>query len=344
MSDRIALSDVAAYAQRVEALGYDTLHVPETIHDGLMVSLLALQATTRLRVTSSVILAFVRSPMLVAYTAWDLAAISGGRFELGLGSQIKQNIEGRYSMPWSEPVGRMREYVEALRAIWHTFATGEPLAYEGERYRFTRLQPFFNPGDHGHGTPPIWLGGVNEKICALGGSHADGFVTHPTNSNPRYLREFCLPRLDASAAALHRPRPRLITGSMFISGRTRADVDASREHHRGILGFLYSTPAYRRTLELYGWGDLGERLQHMTREGSWGELSSLITDEVLDVLVPQSNWADLAATVDQWFAGLVDGVMLPVPPDPADDDEFAEVIRAVRSDDALQSDATSETA
>jgi len=331
MSDRIALTEVAAYAQRVEAMGYDTLHVPETIHDGMMVSLLALQATKQLRVTSSVILAFVRSPMLVAYTAWDLAAMSGGRFELGLGSQIKQNIEGRYSMPWSEPVSRMREYVESLRAIWHTFATGEPLRYEGEHYRFTRLQPFFNPGDHGPGAPHIWLGGVNEKICSLGGSHADGFVTHPTNSNPRYLSEFCLPRLDAAAAEAGRARPRVITGSMFVTGRTSADVVASREHHRGILGFLYSTPAYRRSLELNGWGDLGERLQRMTREGSWDQLSTLITDEVLDVLVPQSAWADLASTVDEWFAGLVDGVMLPVPTDPADDDEFAEVIRAVRS-------------
>ena len=117
MSDRIPLAEVGAYARRVEALGFDTLHVPETIHDGLMVSMLALQATTRLRVTSSVILAFVRSPMLVAYAAWDLASFGGGRFELGLGSQIRQNIEGRFSMAWSEPVARMREYARVVAAI-----------------------------------------------------------------------------------------------------------------------------------------------------------------------------------------------------------------------------------
>ncbi len=331
MSDRVALRDVGAYAQRVEALGYDTLHVPETVHDGLMVSMLALQATTRLRVTSSVILAFVRSPMLVAYTAWDLAAFSDGRFELGLGSQIKQNIVGRYSMPWTEPVGRMQEYVEALREIWHSFATGEQLQYVGEQYRFTRLQPFFNPGDHGFGAPRIWLGGVNEKICGLGGSHADGFVTHPTNSSPRYLREFCLPRLDAGAVAAGRPRPRLITGSMFITGRTEAEVTASREHHRAILGFLYSTPAYRRTLELFGWEDLGAQLQRMTREGEWGQLDHLITDEVLDAIVPQATWGELPSVVGEWFDGLVDGVMLQVPADPADDARYAEVLAAVRS-------------
>lgn len=339
MSDRIALADVADYARRVEALGYDTLHVPETVHDAMMVSLLALNATTRLRVTSSVVLAFVRSPMLVAYSSWDLVAVSGGRFELGLGSQIRQNIEGRYSMPWSEPVGRMREYVESLRAIWTAFQTGEPLHYVGEHYSFTRLQPFFNPGDHGQGVPAIWLGGVNEKICGLGGSHADGFVTHPTNSNPRYLRELCLPRLDVAATAAGRARPKVVTGSMFITGRTVADVATNREHQRAILAFLYTTPAYRRTLELFGWADLGERLQRMTREGAWDQLNSLVTDEVLEAIVPQGTWNELVSVVDEWFGGLVDGVMLPVPADPADDAAFTEIINAIR---LLRSDAPSD--
>lgn len=331
MSDRIPPAEVGAYARRVEALGFDTLHVPETIHDGLMVSMLALQATTRLRVTSSVILAFVRSPMLVAYAAWDLASFGGGRFELGLGSQIRQNIEGRFSMAWSEPVARMREYVESLRAIWHSFATGAPLHHVGEQYSFTRLQPFFNPGPHAYGAPRIWLGGVNEKICALGGSHADGFVTHPTNSNPRYLREWCIPRLEASATTAGRARPRLITGSMFATGRTGGDVDASREHHRAILAFLYTTPAYRRSLELHGWADLGEQLQRMTRAGEWDHLRDVLTDDVLEALVPQATWAALPDVVGEWFAGLVDGVMLPVPANPQDDDEYARVVAAIRA-------------
>ena len=330
MSDRIALTEVGDYARRVEALGYDALHVPETVHDGLMVSLLALQATTRLRVTSSVILAFVRSPMLVAYSAWDLAAFGRGRFELGLGSQIRQNIEGRYSMPWTEPVSRMRQYVEALRAIWHSFATGEPLHYVEKQYSFTRLQPFFNPGAHAHGAPDLWLAGVNEGMCALGGSHADGFVTHPTNSSPRYLREFCLPRLDSAALTAGRPRPRVVSGSMFITGRTTDDVAASRKHHRTILAFLYSTPAYWRTLELFGWSELGQRLQQLTRKGTWDQLDRLMTDDVLDAILPQAVWGDLVGVVNEWFGGLVDGVMLPLPTDPADDVEFSEVVAAVR--------------
>jgi probable F420-dependent oxidoreductase len=333
MSDRLALNEVGAHAQRVEALGYHTLHVPETVHDGLAVALLALEHTEHLRVQTSVTLAFVRSPMLVAYTAWDLQSMSGGRFGLGLGSQIRQNIEGRYSMEWREPIGRMREYVESLRAIWQSFDTGEPLRYEGEHYRFTRLQPFFNPGPTGHPAPAIWLGGVNERICRLGGTHADGFVTHPTNSSPRYLREFCLPFLRAA----ERPVP-LVTGSPFATGPDAAAVTASREHHRQLFGFLLSTPAYRRSLELYGWADLGARLQRMTREGAWDELPALVTDEVIDTFLPQGTWDELADRVGEWFGGLADGVILPVPADPGLDDRFAEVIRAVAGSDGPSED------
>jgi probable F420-dependent oxidoreductase len=325
MSDRIPLGEVGAYARRVEAMGYDTLHVPETVHDGLAVALLALEHTERLRVQTSVTLAFVRSPMLVAYTAWDLQAMSGGRFALGLGSQIRQNIEGRYSMEWREPIGRMREYVESLRAIWASFDTGAPLRYEGEHYRFTRLQPFFDPGPTGHPPPEIWLGGVNERICRLGGTHADGFVTHPTNSSPRYLRELCLPYLTAAGR-----RVSLVTGSPFATGPDADAVAASHEHHRQLFGFLLSTPAYRRSLELYGWGELGERLQQMTRQGAWSELPRLVTDEVLTTLLPHGTWDELPGVIAEWFGGLADGVILPVPADPVDDPRFAEIVRAVQ--------------
>jgi probable F420-dependent oxidoreductase len=323
MSDKVGLADVGAFARRVEALGFDTLHVPETLHDGLMVSMLALQATTTLRVRTSVILAFVRSPMLVATTAWDLARVSDGRFELGLGTQIKQNIEGRFSMPWGDPVQRMREYIESLRAIWHTFQTGEPVRYDGSFYTFNRLQPFFNPGPLAGPPPSIWLGGVNKGIGTVAGDLADGFVTHPTNSNPRYLRELLLPVLGS--------RPRLVTGSMFITGQTDAHVAASREHYRQLFAFLYSTPAYRRTLELFGWASLGEQLQQLTRSQAWDTLPSIVTDDVLDAIIPQASWDDLPSTIEREFSGLVDGVILPLPASATDDDAFRSVVRATQA-------------
>ena len=335
MSDRTGLRDVISYAQRVEALGYDGLHVPETVHDGLAASLLALEHTSNLIVRTSVILAFPRSPMLTAYGAWDLASFSGGRFQLGLGTQIKQNVVGRFSVPWTEPVTRMREYVESVRAIWHSFQTGEPLHYESDNYTFTRLQPFFNPGPLADGVtaPTIWLGGVNEGMVSLSGSHGDGIVTHPTNSNPRYLREICLPAIEAgrAKAAEQRPGFQVISGSQYVTGPTQADVDRNREHHRRLLAFLYSTPPYRRTLTLHGWEDLGERLQVITRTNQWDTLHEHVTDEVIDALVPQGTWDQLPDVIQRWFGDLCDGVILPLPEDPANDARFSETIRAVQS-------------
>jgi probable F420-dependent oxidoreductase len=328
MSDRLSLRDTGEYAQRVERLGYDGLLVPETIHDAMAVALLALEHTTTLQVRTSLVLAFPRSPMILAYTAWDLALMSGGRFDLGLGTQIKQNVEDRFSVKWSDPIGMMREYVESVRAIWHTFITGDKLMYEGDHYRFTRLQPFFNPGPLPEGVtaPAIWLGGVNPKAVALGASHADGFVTHPTNSNPRYLDEICIPAFRGGDRYVE-----LVTSGQLMMGKDRTAVDASREQQRAVLAFLYSTPAYRRTLELYGWTELGERLQAMTRASAWDQLQELMTDDVLDALIPQGTWAEMPAIVEEWFASRCDGLLLQVPSDPADDAEFAEVIAAIRA-------------
>lgn len=334
MSDKLPLNATGAYARRVEAMGFDALHVPETLHDSLSVALLALDNTSTLKVRTSVTLAFPRSPMLLALQAWDLQGFSVGRFELGLGPQIRQNIEGRFSVPWVDPVGKMREYIESIRAIWHSFQTGDRLDYRGEYVSFGRLQPFFNPGPLSVDPPAIWVGGVNRRMCELAGQVSDGFVTHPTNSNPRYLREICLPAIRDGEVAAGRDvgSVRLIVGSQYITGPDTASVVTAREHQRQLLAFLYSTPAYRRTLELFGWEDLGERLQVLTRSGDWEQLHHIVTDEVLDTLVPQGTWDELPDVISAWFGDLdVDGVILPLPETPARDPYFAEVIRAVQA-------------
>ncbi len=323
------LAEVAGYVRRVEALGYDAIHVAETVHDPFLVSLLALEHTSTLVVRTSVALAFPRSPMVVALAAWDLAGTSGGRFQLGLGSQIKANIEGRYSVEWRDPVGRMREYVGSLRAIFGSFQSGVALRFEGDHYRFVRLQPYFNPGPIGAGPPPVWLGGVNERMCRLAGEVADGFVTHPTSSNPRYLEAVCLPNLRASGR-----RVELVVGAPLATGRTAAEVGAERERHRRTLAFLYSTPAYGRTLELYGWAELGEQLRALTRSGRWDDLDTLVTDEVVDALVPQATYDDLPAVLAERFGGVADGVLIAPPDDPADDPAFAGLLRSLQGSPA----------
>ena len=334
MDPRIALRDVGAHARRAEAAGYDGLQVSETIHDSFALALLALEHTERIVVRTSVALAFARSPMLVAYSAWDLSRFSGGRFHVGLGTQIKQNIEDRYGMPWSEPAARMAEYVGAVRAAFGSFRTGERPSFVGEHYRVTRMQPYFNPGpDPETVQPPIYLGGVNRRMCALAGEVADGFVTHPTNSSPRYLEAICRPGLADGAKAAGRGIGdlELIAGTQVVAGATRAELDRERERQRRLFAFLYSTPAYRRTLELYGWGDLQDKLALMTRQDKWDDLHRVVTDEVLDALVPMALYEDLPDLILERWGGLADGVTMPLPADPAHDGLVAEVVRALRA-------------
>ncbi len=330
MSDRIPLSEIGQYAQHVETLGYDILHVPETIHDSMAVALLALEHTTTLRVQTSLTLAFPRSPMLLALQSWDLSQMSAGRFDLGLATQIKQNIEGRFGIPWSSPVRKMNDYVIAVRAAWNSFATGDPLLVDTENYRMNRLQPFFNPGPLPHAGPQLLLGGVNDNAIHLAGEVADWFATHPTNSHPRFLRDRALPRLAEGINSAQRATTdvQVATAIPYITGPDQVSVDQSREAQRAVLGFLYSTPAYRRTLELFGWDDLGAQLQLMTRSGDWSQLGVLMTDEVLDVLIPSGTWEELPTVINKWFAGLVDAVLI----QPSDDanDEFAALISQVK--------------
>ncbi|WP_246098283.1 TIGR03617 family F420-dependent LLM class oxidoreductase [Rhodococcus spelaei] len=332
---RLGLTEIGDYARRVEAAGYDGMHVSETVHDPFLLALQALQATSRIVVRTSVALAFVRSPVLTAYTAWDLSAISGGRFHLGLGSQVRQNIEQRYAMPWSEPAPRMRQYVQVVRAAFETFRTGELTPFDGKHYRFLRMQPYFNP--HRGATdrtapdiaaPPIYLGGVGRGMCLAAGELADGFVTHPTNSSPQYLEQDCLPALAEGAAVAGRTRADLdlVAGVQVITGATDADVSRERERQRRLFAFLYSTPAYHRELERSGLGGLREPLARMVRRDSWSELREVVTDDVLDAMLPTAPYSRLAEVIRDRVGGRADAVTLALPSDPEHDALMAEVV------------------
>ncbi|HMQ28450.1 MAG TPA: LLM class flavin-dependent oxidoreductase, partial [Acidimicrobiales bacterium] len=230
MDPALPLAAVAAHARRVEALGFDALHVAEMVNDAFVVSALALEHTERLTVRTSLAVAFVRSPMQVALTAWSLARLAPGRFDLGLGTQIRPNVEGRFGVAWTDPIERMADYVAAVRACFAAFSGDGPLHHEGPHYRLTRLQPEFNPGPFDGPSPPIWLGGVGDRSCRLAGGIADGFVTHPTNSDRRYLAEACLPALAAGREAAGRApgEPRVVAGGMVATGREDRTVARSR--------------------------------------------------------------------------------------------------------------------
>jgi probable F420-dependent oxidoreductase len=340
MDPRLSLPEVIAHARRVEALGYDGIHVAETVHDALALSLLVAEHTSRLTVRTSVALAFTRSPTLTAYAAWDISRFSGGRFQLGLGTQIRQNIEDRYAMPFSaDPVGQLHDYVGAVRSVFAAFVTGTPPHFESEHYRITRMQPYFNPGPDGTTVvPPIYLGGVQRRACALAGEMADGFITHPTNSNPLYLETTCLPGLREGAARASRSLDdgpfELVVGTQVITGSSAEALHRERERQRRLLAFLYSTPAYRPTLDLYGWGELGPQLRRLIRDDRWDDLESLLSDEVLDTLVPCGTFEEIADLLLSRFGGLGQGITISPPPETGADGAFGEVIAALRRPEA----------
>jgi probable F420-dependent oxidoreductase len=256
--------------------------------------------------------------MVVAHAAWDLQSFSNGRFELGLGSQVRGNIVGRYSTAWVPPVPRMREYVLSLRGIFDRWQHGKALAFEGEHYTFTRMQPFFDPGPLPCGSPPIHLGGVGPAMTALAGEVADGLMCHPTNSSPRYLREVVRPRLARGASRVGRDLKTvgLMAADLVSTGPDEAAVTRAREDVRELYGFLFSTPSYWPSLELYGWGELGPSLRDLSRSGKWGEMKALITDEVLDTLSPSAPYDRIAKVLRERFDGLATRITFPLPEDP----------------------------
>ena len=279
------------------------------------------------------VLAFPRSPMITAYAAWDLAKYSGGRFQLGIASQVRGNIVGRFSAQWSEPVARLADYIRALRAIFASFQTGAKLDYVGPHYRFERLQPYFNPGPLDHPAPQIWTGAVNARMCAMAGELADGFVCHPTNSHPVVLKSRTLPALAEGAARAGRTEQLAVVANPHVMAAATSDaVDALREQRRSELAFLYSTPAYRRQLEDFGLADLGAALSAMAQRSEWDDLPTVLTDEVMSQLVPQGTYDEIPAVLTQWYSGLCSGINLPVPADDADDDELRRAPRFVPSD------------
>lgn len=330
----MSLREVPAYARRVERLGFEGLIVPEVVNDGMLTSLLALEHTTTLRVLTGVVIAFARSPMVLAQQAWGLSEMSGGRFEIGVGPQVKGNIEKRFGMSWSAPAARMRDYVGGMRAIFECWQDDAPLQYTSESYTLTRMQPFFKPAPLAHGRPPpIVMGAIGPKMCEVAGELADRVIGHPTSSTPEYLRDVMRPRLEAGSARAGRaPRSvEIIANPMIATGPDEAAVEAEREAARQILAFTYSTPAYRATLEHHGWGGVGRQLFEKTRTGDWAGMNGLITDEMLDVLVPSGRYDGIARIIRERYEGIAGGISLRIPGEVSADNEFEAVVSSLEA-------------
>jgi probable F420-dependent oxidoreductase len=266
-----------------EQQGYDGVWLPEVTHDPFPLLAVAATCTKTVQLGTSIALAFARNPMSLAMIANDLQLYSGGRFVLGVGSQVKPHITRRFSMPWSAPASRMREYLLAVRAIWRSWATGEPLRFTGAYYTHTLMTPFFSPGPNPYGNPPIMLAGVGTRMTEVAGEVADGFFVHAFTT-ARYLRETTLPALRTGrTAAGHDTLDGFeVSGLPFIvTGADRAAVRVADSAVRNPIAFYASTPAYRPVLDAHGWGDLGEELTVLSKRGAWQEMGRRVTDEML---------------------------------------------------------------
>ncbi len=280
-----ALEDAGERAAEIEALGLDGTFSFEGPHGPFLPLVLAAQATERLQLSTAIAVAFARNPMTVAQDAQDLQRISSGRFTLGLGSQIRPHIERRFSMPWSRPTERMREFVLAVRAIWRSWSDGQPLRFEGEFYRHTLMTPFFNPGPNPHGDPRIVLAGVGPAMVEVAGEVADGLLVHPFHTRD-FLAASTLPAFERGLRVAGRPRAdvEVTAQTMVCLGHDTASVEAARARARAQLAFYGSTPAYRGMLDHHGLGELQPRLRALTREGRWGDLAAEVPEALLDLV------------------------------------------------------------
>jgi probable F420-dependent oxidoreductase len=309
-----ALGDVPALAREAEALGIDGLWTAETRHDPFLPLALAAEHTRRVSLGTAIAVAFPRSPTVVAHTAWDLQAASGGRVILGLGTQVKGHIERRFSVPWTSPGPRLREYILALRAIWAAWQGGGPVNFRGQHYAITLMTPFFAPGPIEHPHIPIYVAAVNAYNLRLAGELCDGVHLHPFHS-VRYLREFALPHVQAGLARGGRDRSAvtLAISTFMITGRSADELGRAREFVRAQIAFYASTRTYEPVLAAHGWQDLTPRLHRKSVEGDWAGMAALVTDEMLGAYAVEAPLDELGPALRERYGDLVDRVAPYVP-------------------------------
>ncbi len=303
------LGRVADRVAAAEGAGLDCVWAAETTNDPFLSLTLAAEHSSTVSLGTGVAIAFARNPMSLAYTTNQLQEFSGGRVVLGLGSQVRRHIEQRFSMTWSQPAARMREYVLALRAIWASWNDGGPAGFSGSFYTHTLMTPVFAPTPHAFGAPRVFLAAVGPRMNEVAGEVADGVLTHGICTG-RYLREVALPAIERGLA---------------VSGRVRADIEVTcpgfttvvedpskmakaRDAMRQHVGYYASTPAYRPVLDLHGWGDLQTSLYECSNAGRWDEMARLVDDDVLDALTIVCTPDELAGRVAERYGGLVDRI------------------------------------
>jgi probable F420-dependent oxidoreductase len=304
-----SLGAAVGEAKKAEAMGFDALWTAETSHDPFLPLVLAAEHTSRIKLGTAIAVAFPRSPLVLAQIGWDLQEQSGGRFILGLGTQVKGHNERRFGVKWEHPGPKLREMIQMIHAVWDCWQNGTRPSFAGKFYNFTLMTPFFNAGPIPYPRPPIYIAGVNEYMCRLAGELCDGFHIHPFHSI-KYLDEVVFPNVTAGVQKAGRKSADVVMSStvFVIAGDTPAEIEAAKGPVRQQISFYASTPAYVGVLEAHGWGEVGRRLTEKSKRGDWAGMAEEITDEMLDVYATTGTYAEIADKVQAKYAGYLDRV------------------------------------
>ncbi|KUH82845.1 MULTISPECIES: LLM class F420-dependent oxidoreductase [unclassified Mycobacterium] len=324
------LANIARAASTLQRRGYDGCWTAEVNHDPFLPLTLAAEHTETLELGTSIAVAFARNPMTIANIGWDLQDYSRGRLIVGLGSQIKPHIEKRFSMPWSHPVRRMREFVVAMQEIWACWRDGTRLEFEGDFYTHKLMTPMFTPEPHDYGVPKVFLAAVGEAMTELAGEVADGILAHAFTTK-RYFAEVTTPALQRGMARSGRQRSDFqVSCPIFVvTGERERDLTAAAVATRKQIAFYGSTPAYRKVLELHGWGDLHTELHRLSLAGQWDAMGTLIDDEILEAFAVVAPIDKLAAQIRDRCDGLIDRVMIGFPSSVAEE-SVSQVLKELR--------------
>ena len=302
------LEQMPALAAFADDAGFDGIWTFETAHEPFLPLVLAAEHSSRLSLGTSIAVAFPRSPTILAQIAWDLARYSKGRFILGLGTQVKGHNERRFGVKWEKPVEKIREVILAIRAIWNCWEHRTPLNFRGEFFKLTLMTPFFSPEPHEYHRIPIFVAGVNRRMCQLAGEMCEGFHAHPLHS-VRYLRERVLPNIEVGLTQSGRERKSIeLSSSIFVVPTDDPKAAAYESKIREQISFYASTPPYRPVFDLEGWGEIADRLKGLAARGEWNAMPSLINDEMLERFAVRGTWAELPDKVIKKYDGLLDRV------------------------------------
>ena len=302
------LEQMPALARFADDAGFDGIWTFETAHEPFLPLVLAAEHSSRLSLGTSIAVAFPRSPTILAQIAWDLARYSKGRFILGLGTQVKGHNERRFGIKWEKPVEKIREVILAVRAIWDCWQNGTRLNFQGEFFKLTLMTPFFSPEPHEYSRIPVFVAGVNPRMCQLAGELCDGFNAHPLHS-AHYLRERVLPNFEIGLAQSKRERTSIeLSSSIFVVPTDDPNAARYEAEIREQISFYASTPPYRPVFELEGWGDVADRLKLLAARGQWNEMPNLIDDEMLERFAVRGTWAELPGEVLKKYDRLLDRV------------------------------------